>query len=1031
MTAKRIFQVAVLIFLSLPLFSQVREITGTVLNEERLPMIGVTVVVEGTSVGTVTDLNGNYSIQASGQDRLKFSFVGSQEVFKAVSENTVINVTLMETVTSLDEVVVMGYGQIKKASVVGSISQVKGDELLKAGGVTNLSNAITGMLPGVVTIQNSGEPGNDAATIFIRGQTTWNNAQPLILVDGVERELNDIDPREVESISVLKDASATAVFGVKGANGVILVTSKRGKEGKPELNISANTTVKTVSRIPVLLGSYDALRLKNDAIEREINVNESSWGWYMPQEVLEQFRLQEDPELFPDVAWHEHMVEDYALSHNINMNVSGGTDFVKYFSSLSYLTEGDILGTKDYGQGYDPNYSYDKYNFRSNLDFKLTKTTSLSIDVSGYYSSKREPAGGSNAYWKGVYSQPPDLFPVQYSDGFFGQTSRWDRYDNPVAALNLGGYNTENMTQLLSDFKFNQKLDFITKGLSVNAKFSYDNLYRTNGVNVEDEGTVYKYIVPELMLSAQNAEDSISAVEYDFPATYGVEIHQFNFVDKPFVSTAESASSNITRNLFYQFSLNYRRAFGLHDISALALLNRDQRTSGTDFPSYREDWVGRVTYNYDERYFFEANAAYNGSEKFGPKYRFGFFPSLAVGWIVSNEKFFEAISETVNKLKFRYSDGKVGSDRGIPRWGYVGGWELTNSRMSFGYPNLQPSYDMYREDIIANPEIHWEVARKRDIGMETSFLDYMLSFDLDFFWENRDDIFMSGEQRTIPPWFGAAPVAANLGSTKSHGWEVEMRFKRQASSSGLRYWFNGSYGFVVDEVIYREDPELMLDYQKDAGYQIGQTTTQLTAGFMHTWDDIYTSTLGESNTFRIPGDYSIVDFNSDGVTNSYDNVPYAFPSRPQYNYNLSAGIEFKGFSASVQFYGVRNVSRNISLSAFSGGMSVARPFHMEEGWTPETWETATYPVLRYDMGSPSGYYNIKNASYLRLKNAELAYNLNAKFLSRIAVSRLRIFINGNNLFIWSKMLEDREGGSYDEHNYPMLKRYNFGVNITF
>jgi TonB-linked SusC/RagA family outer membrane protein len=1031
MAAKRIYQVAVLLFLTIPLFSQTREITGTVLDEERLPMIAVTIVVEGGTGGTVTDSNGNYTIEASGQDRLKFSFIGYQELFKTVGDKTEIDVTMLEKVTSLDEVIVVGYGELKKASVVGAISQVKGDELLKAGGVTSLSNAITGMLPGVVTIQNSGEPGDDAADIFIRGKTTWNNSQPLILVDGVERGLNDIDPTEVESISVLKDASATAVYGVKGANGVILVTSKRGREGKPKLNISANTTVKTISRIPVILGSYDALRLKNDAIEREINVNESSWGWYMPQDVLEHFRIQDDPELFPDVTWHEHMVEDYAMSYRINSNVSGGTDFVKYFSSLSFLQEGDILGTRDYGQGYDPNYSYRRYNFRSNLDFKLTRTTTLSVNVSGYYSAKKEPAGGSNAYWKGVYAQPPDLYPVQYSDGFFGQTSRWDRYNNPVVALNLGGYDSENRTQLLSDLKLNQKLDFITEGLSANLKFSYDNIYRTNGIDGADEGTVYKYIVPELMLNAQNEADSIAAVEYDIPEAYGVEIHQFNFVDRPYTVSPENASSNITRNIFYQASLNYNRSFGVHEVGALALLSREQRTSGADFPSYREDWVGRVTYNYDQRYFLEANAAYNGSEKFGPEYRFGFFPSVAVGWIVSNEKFFAGIADKFSKLKFRYSNGKVGSDRGIPRWGYVGGWEVTDDQMQFGYPRLQRSpYDFRLESVIANPDIHWEVAHKQDIGLETSFLDYMFSLDVDYFWERRDDIFMSEDQRTIPPWFGADPVAANLGITESHGWEVELRFKRQ-SSFGLRYHLNGSYGYVKDEVIFREDPELMLDYQKDAGFQIGQTRSQLTAGLMHTWDDIYTSTLGENNTFRIPGDQHIVDYNSDGVINSYDNVPYGFPSRPQYNYNVSAGVEYKGFSASVQFYGVHNVSRNISLSAFSGGMSVARPFHMEESWTPETWATATHPVLRYDMGSPMGYYNVKDASYLRLKTAELAYTLNAKFLKAAGISTLRIFVNGNNLFIWSKMLEDREGGSYSEKNYPMVKRYNFGANITF
>ncbi len=1030
MSLQRFFPMALLLILSIPGFSQTREITGTVLDEKDLPMIGVTVVVEGTSKGTVTNAEGNYTIEASSDDRLRFSFVGYQDRTVRVGDKTVIDATLQEKVTSLDEVVVVGYGRLKKASVVGAISQVKGDELLNTGGITNMSNAITGKLPGVVTIQNTGEPGADDATIFIRGKTTWNNSQPLILVDGVELTMNDIDPREVASISVLKDASATAVYGVKGANGVILITTKRGKLGKPKLNISANTTVKTVSRIPNFLGSYDALRLKNDAIEREVNITESPWRWYTPQEVIEHYRTQDMPELFPNTDWHEHMLEDYALSNRINTSVSGGTDFVKYFSSLSYTQEGDILGTRDYGQGYDPDFSYERYNFRSNLDFQLTNTTKLSINLSGYYASKKEPAGGASLYWKGIYQMPPDLFPVRYSDGYFGQTSRWERYVNPVAALNLFGYDKSNRTQLLTDFDLEQKLDFITEGLSINGKFSYDNIYRTGGPNIADEGAVFKYIIPEVYLNAETREDSLAAIEYDVPDVFGLETHQFNYVDRPYVISSENARSNVYRNLFYQVSLNYNRTFGSHEVTGLALLNREENARGAEFPHYREDWVGRVTYNYDQRYFLEANAAYNGSEKFGPEYRFGFFPSIAAGWLVSNESFFSGLSQTFNKLKIRYSNGKVGSDAGIERWLYVGGWEIPGGRMQFGYPVLQPAYSFYSEAAIANPDIHWEVAHKQNIGIETSFWDYMLSLDVDFFWEKRDDIFMSANQRTIPVWFGAPPVAGNIGITESHGWEVELRFKNQ-TSFGLRYWLNGSYGYVKDKVVYKEDPELAPDYQKDAEFQIGQTRSQLTAGFMHSWDDIYTSTLGENPSFRIPGDFHIVDYNADGIINSYDNVPYGFPSRPQYNYNVSAGLQYRGFSASVQFYGVHNVSRRINLNEFGGGMSLVRPFHMSDSWTPETSETATYPVLRYDTGSPKGTYHIKNASYLRLKTAEIAYNMKAGFLKKVGISRLRIFLNGNNLFLWSKMLEDREGGSYDDRNYPMVKRYNFGANITF
>jgi len=1020
-----------LLLFTLPAMSQVREVTGTVLDEEGQPMIGVTVLIQGTTEGSVTDLEGYFSLQASNDDRLQVSYVGCQTQYLDVADRTQFDIVMVTTVTSLDEVVVIGYGKLEKASVVGAISQVKGEELLKTGGVSNLTNAITGLLPGVVTIQNTGEPGDDEATIFIRGQTTWNGAQPLILVDGVERDMTDIDPTEVASLSVLKDASATAVFGVKGANGVILVTTKRGATGKPKLTFSGNATLKTLSRLPTYLGSYDALRLKNMAIEGEINIEETSWSRYTPEEIMLHYRDQDMPELFPDVTWHDHMIEDYAMSYRFNTNVSGGTDFVKYFGSLAYQYEGDVLGTRDYGQGYDPGYDYFRYNFRSNLDFNLTKTTLFSVDLSGYYGSKKEPRTGSSLYWRGVYTMPPDLFPVRYEDGYFGQTTRYERYANPVATINMFGYDKENSTQLSTDFKLNQKLDFVTKGLSFNARLSYDNVYESEGTNVFDIGTRYKYIVPEIMLNAQNAADSAKAVEWDYPDAFGVEKHGFNYVDRPYEVEEEDAQNNVFRNLFYQVSLNYSRKFKRHSVTGLALMNREERARGANFPSYREDWVGRVTYNFDQRYFIEANGAYNGSEKFGPEYRFGFFPSVAVGWLVSNENFFAGISKTFNKLKFRYSDGLVGSDAGIERWLYVGGWDRTNDRYVFGYPSQHRGDYGFREGVIPNPDIHWEVAHKRNIGVETSFLNYMFSLDFDYFWENRDDIFMSSEQRNIPIWFGAPPVAGNIGKTKSHGYEVELRFKRQ-TGFGMMYWTNASYGYVKDEVEYKEDPELKPAYQKDAGFQVGQTHSQLTGGFMNNWDDIYTSTQGENNTYLQPGDFYIVDFNADGIINSFDDAPYAFPNnRPQSNYNLSAGLEWKGISVMIQFYGVHNVSRSMSMNPFSGGMTSAQPFHMEDSWTPETAETATYPRLRYQNSSPKGFYNIKNASYIRFKTAELAYNMKFDFMRRMGISKMRIFANGNNLYLWTKMLEDREGGSYSNRNYPMVKRFNFGADLVF
>jgi TonB-linked SusC/RagA family outer membrane protein len=1023
-----------LLFISLSGMAQVRTITGKVIDEEGLPLIGVTVLIEGTTTGTTTDLDGNYTLQASPDHNLRFRYIGFDDVIISVGDRTVINVRMEMSYTALEEIVVIGYGYVQRESVVGAISQAKGEDLLRTGGVTNLSNAITGLLPGVLTIHSTGQPGAEDATILIRGQTTWNNSAPLILVDGVERNMNDIDPTEVASISVLKDASATAVFGVKGANGVILVTTHRGSRHQaPVLNFSTNTTIKTLSRLPNFLGSYDALRMRNRAIETELNTNEIYWDLFTPDEILEYYRTQEMPYLFPDVDWQSYGVKDYALSNRVNMNVRGGTDLVRYFGSLSYIYEGDILGTKDYGQGYNPEFSYDRYNFRSNLDFNLTRSTVFSVDLSGHYATRKEPAGTTSLYWKALYQMPPNLFPVQYEDGTFASSNRWERYPNPIAALNMYGYRRSNSTQLLSDFTLDQKLDAITEGLSLNARFSYDNIYRSSGVNVNDEGVVYKYIVPELMINAQTAADSLAAIEWGYPDSYGTDRNQFDFVPRPFEVSPESMGNNFFQNLFYQVSLNYNRKFGPHAVSGLALMNREKNFVGSAFPGYREDWVGRATYNYDQRYFFETNAAYNGSEKFGREFRFGFFPSVALGWTVSNEQFFDVMPDYFNQLRFRYSNGKVGSDAGIERWLYVGGWIRNTagaSRYPFGYPLLQRIDYVMQEGTIANPDIHWEVSHKRNIGMETSFFDYRLSFNFDYFWENRDDIFMSAAQRNIPAWFGANPVAGNIGSTESSGWEAELRLTQQTSKD-LTYWFVGSYSHVKDKVLYREDPELTPDYMKNAGFPIGQTRTQLIAGWMHNWDDIYTSTLGENNAFVVPGEYHLIDYNADGIVNSFDRVPYGFPGRPQFSFNFSTGLEYKGIRASLQFYGVHNSSVSIVLNEFAGDMALARPFHMTDSWTPQTAHTATYPALRIGgSGTGKGEYWINDGSYIRLKTAELSYDLEGRFIDRFGMNKMRIFVNGNNLWLWSKMLEDKEGGDLDRE-YPMVKRYNFGVNITF
>ena len=453
----------------------------------------------------VTDIDGNFSLEASAKENIEVTYIGYLAKSFLVGNITKFDVNMEVDAQTLGEVVVVGYGSQKKESVVGSIAQTTIEALTQRISGSDLSNSLTGIMPGVVTVRSSGIPGgsgedDNATKIFIRGQSTWNgNGGPLILVDGVERDMNDVDPNQIDKISILKDASATAVFGVKGANGVILITTKRGAIGKPTLSFDVTTSANMISRVPGILGSYDANRLKNFAIVQGLPINEANWKDYQPDQVLNYYRTQEYPEIFPDVDWLDEFTNDVAWSRKAAMNVSGGTKFAKYFASLSYLYEGDILRTQNFGQGYDPNFQYNRFNFRSNLDFNLTKTTIFSVNLAGYYGQQQRPSGDKFNFWKGLTGTPPDMYPVRYADGAWGDYTGFDRFQNPVYSLNLEGLENENRLEVNSDFTLTQKLDFILPGLSFRGNLSYDNRYNTTGQNINDDGALAKYILKDVI----------------------------------------------------------------------------------------------------------------------------------------------------------------------------------------------------------------------------------------------------------------------------------------------------------------------------------------------------------------------------------------------------------------------------------------------------------------------------------------------------------------------------------------------------
>lgn len=1034
LTRSRIFFL-LLFFCSVSLMAQNGVVVkGKVLDANDEPLIGAAIVLKGnTNVGTVADFDGNFTLEVPNRNSvLTVSYLGMTPQDVKVNGRTMIVVVLREDTEVLDEVVVVGYGQQKKASVVGAITQTSSKVLERAGGVSDLGSALTGNLPGVVTTASTGMPGEEDPQIVIRGASSWNNSAPLILVDGIERPMSGIDVNSVESISVLKDASATAVYGVKGANGVILITTKRGKEGKATINAGGSMALKMPSKLPNKLDSYDAFQLRNDAVEYELGLTPDSWMYMMSQEQMNKYRNpanQAEAERYPNIDWADWMFKDYAFSENANVSVSGGTRFVKYYAAIDYQHEGDLFKEYDNGRGYQTPYGYNRVNMRSNLDFQLTKTTLLKTNLSGSHGVKQGPRT-SYEYniWGSAYSTPPNVFYPQYSDGTWGYDPI-NNANNSVAQLALAGQNTRTTTRLTTDFTLEQKLDFIVKGLSAKASISWDNVFyeQNRGVNSTDQA-LYKYINPET-----------GAVSYN-PSQGS---HNFDFHEQVnWIAEGGSIDNNATeRHLYYSAQIDYNNTFGNHTVGAMGLFSRQERAKGSIVPNYREDWAFRVTYNYANKYFLEYNGAYNGSDKFSADNRFVFFNSGAIGWMLSEEKFMKKI-KFLDMLKLRASYGEIGNDvigdewDTTRRWLYMDQWE-TGGNIATGLYNVASPYTFYRQKTVGNTDIHWEVVRKFNFGIDYSFLDGLFAGNIEIFRDKRSDILISGSDRAMPSYFGGIVNApwVNMGKVKNRGYELELRINKTLRNS-LHLWANMNMTHAVNEIIEADDPELLPDYQKDAGKSIGQTHTYVDHGYTQTMDDIYGSTAFESNDDqKLPGTYYILDYNGDGVINSYDQIPYGYSSSPQNTYSASLGFDYKGWSFFVQFYGVNNVTRQVVFSTFGQKQLIA----YDEGsrWSKYN-PNPDVPMPRFGSTTNSYYDAARyfyDGSYIRLKNIELSYTFTSGWIKSLGLSNLKLYVNGNNLWVWTRMPDDRESnfagtGWASQGAYPTVKRINFGLKFT-
>jgi TonB-linked SusC/RagA family outer membrane protein len=1016
-------------------------ITGRVTSaNDHLGIPGVNVMVKGAPHGVaVTDIDGKYVLKVSSPNAvLVFTSVGFKTLELPVGGSSEINAVLNQDQTDLGEVIVVGYGKQKKASLVASISQVSGKTLERAGGVNSIGAALTGNVPGLITSASTGMPGEEDPQLFIRGASTWNNAQPLILVDGVERSMNSVEITSVESVSVLKVASATAVYGVRGANGVILITTKRGRSGAALIRTTFNTTIKVPSALPEKLDAYDALMVKNRAIENELALSPASWNDYLPQAIIDKYRFPAntaEAERYPNVDWQKTLFKDYAISYNASLNVSGGTKFVKYFASADFMSEGDLFQKYSNNRGYDAGYGYNRLNVRSNLDFQITPSTVFKVGLAGSHGVKKSPWGASGSeypMWDAAYSTAPDVFLPFYEDGSWGYYApNQGKASNSVLNLAISGVQYVTNTKLNTDFTLEQNLDGIAKGLSFKGMIALDNTFVENNRGISDlyNDVQQKWIDPTTGLVLYKNS-------FDFN-------NRFDFQEgikwSPSAGTVDNRVS--ARNLFYQLQLNYHTKIAeKHDIGVLGLFNRNQTATGSEIPHYREDWVFRTTYNYADKYFIEYNGAYNGSEKFSKENRFAFFSSGGVSWIISKENFMKGTASFLDLLKIRATYGEIGDDNVNGRWLYMTQWAYGGKALlgTTGETAEASPYTWYKEGSVGNPDVHWEKAKKSDFGVDFGFFKGLVSGTFDLYSEDRSDILLDGLRRAIPSYYGAVAPVANLGRVQNRGYELELKFN-YTLGNGLNLWLNTSFTHTKNKIISADNPELLPDYQKGEGKAIGQSYSYVSHGYYNTWDELYASTIQSTNDGqKLPGNYNILDYNADGVIDAKDNIPFGYSGTPQNTYNSTFGINWKGFSAFVQFYGVSNVTRQVVLTSLSEQNHVV--YDQGSFWSSGN-TNADSPMPRW-LSTASGYNSgsryMYDGSYLRLKNAEIAYTFDgkSKWIKGAGLQSLRVYVNGNNLFLWSKMPDDRESnfagtGWASQGAYPTVKRFNLGANIIF
>ena len=1019
-----------------------RKISGRVTDIKGEPLIGVNVTVDGDANGSITNMDGLYEIFVTKKSVvLKFTYIGfkTSEIRTNASTN-IYDVTLEEQVNELEETVIVGYGTQRKISNIGAQSSMKMEDIKTPS--ASLTTTLAGRLAGVVAVQRTGEPGKDAADIWIRGISTPNTSSPLVLVDGVERSFNDIDPEDIESLTTLKDASATAVYGVRGANGVILIKTKPGKVGKPTVSADYYESFTRFTKMVDLADGITYMNAANEAMRNDGIATKCT------EDQIRNTIAGKDPYLYPNVDWLKEIFNDWGHNRRVNVNVRGGSEKVAYYASVSYFNETGMTVTDKNIDTYDSKMKYSRYNFTTNLNIDVTPTTKVEIGAQGYLGEGNYPAISSADLYNAAMSISPVEYPKMFfvnGEAFVPGTSTNNNFNNPYSQATRRGYDNLTKNQIYSNLRVTQDLDMLTKGLKLTAMYAFD-VYNEIHVHQDRAESTYNFLD--------------TSVPYDMN---GQPILQRIYEGSNVLSYKQETSGN--KKTYLEASLNYDRTFNDdHRVSALFLFNQQSKLlypKGTleDAIPYRMMGIaGRATYSWKDRYFAEFNIGYNGAENFSPKHRFGTFPAFGVGWVVSNEKFWQPLSKAVSFLKIRYTDGKVGnsevSDR---RFMYL---DQMKENGDYGYkfgPN-GTKWSGY-ETVNMAVDLIWEESRKQDLGIDLKLFNDDLSIVFDLFKERRENILLKREH-SIPSFLGyntSAPYG-NIGIIQNKGFDGTIEYNKRINKDWV-IALRGNVTFNKDKWIQGELPEQKYEWMNQYGHNINGVKGYVAEGLftqaeiddMARWES-----LSDANKAITPkpfasqfgtvkaGDIKYKDLNNDGQIDAYDQTYISRGDVPTTVYGFGFTVGWKDLSVGMMFQGVAGAERVLngsSVNPFNGGGGSGNLYsNIGDRWTEENPDqNAFYPRLSYGSETTSNINNfqkstwwVRNMNFLRLKTLQISYNLPKPWVNKVHLKNAAVYVMGTNLFTLSRFkLWDPELNTDNGASYPNTTSYSVGINFTF